>query len=69
MYLIYLLPYELNDDILIQLNLFDLAIFFKRFWVAGQLFRGDKLSYTETEKILIDIVRYMDLEKKIIHSF
>ena len=64
MYLIYSLPYELNDNVLITIGNFDLAIFMKRFWVAGQLYQLYDKKMKITEKILIDIVRYLDIEKK-----
>ena len=37
-YLISLLPTEINDNILLILDTFDLAVVHKRFWVASKLF-------------------------------
>ena len=39
MYLINLLPTELNDDILIILGSLDFALQSERFWVAAQLYQ------------------------------
>ena len=61
MYLITLLPYEINDNILIELKTVDLAVQFKRFWAASQLYsEADKVS----EDILLGMIYHMNLEKK-----
>ena len=69
MYLIALLPQEINDDILVIIGIFNLAIHFKRYWVASQLFDVNKMDYmtlSERKSILMVIIHYLDLEKKTI---
>ena len=68
MYLIFLFPTELNDNVLILLKNFDLAVQNKRFWVAGKLYDKNKKNGGSrkklTIKVLIEIIRYLNLEKK-----
>ena len=57
MYLIFSLPTELNDDILIELNNYELAVRLERFWVASQLFSYSLQSFLPDT--LIKIIPYM----------
>ena len=66
MYLVKALPTELNDDILLcmhDIGNFDLAIQYKRFWVAGKLY--DDTDFDElSEDVLMKIVHFLSVEKK-----
>ena len=63
MYLIYLLPVELNDNILIHIADFDLAIKFHRFWVASKLFNFNTKNKVP-ESVLMNLTLYFTVEKK-----
>ena len=60
MYLISSLPVELNDNILIFLQNFYLAVQFQRFWAAGQLYNKD----SGMSKVPEYIVPYLTMDKK-----
>ena len=65
MYLIYLLPQEINDEILITIGNFDLAmqfaISFKRFWAASQLYNCEM---DISQEILMNLICYFDVNTK-----
>ena len=61
MYLISLLPYELNDDILILLNNFELAMSMKRFWAASRLY---SIELNLSEDDLLNIIPYLLIENR-----
>ena len=63
MYLITLLPTEINDDIIVLLNNFDLALQFKRFWAASQLYSED-IHEELSQDDLMNIIHFLDVEKK-----
>ena len=65
MYLIKKFPVELNDNVLIHISSFDLALQFQRFWAAGQIYKYNKdIDIKVPESLLENIVRYMDMDKK-----
>ena len=64
MYLITLLPYEINDDILLLLGNFDLAVLYKRFWVASQLISDIEQIDQMDENDSTNIIPFLDIEKK-----
>ena len=71
-YLISLLPVEINDDILIILDTFDLAIVNKRFWAASKLFDIEiinrDVNMLNSPKIsecdLMNIINYFSIDVK-----
>ena len=66
MYLISSFPYELNDDILIFLYNFDLAVKCNRFWAASRIFDiDDEYKYQQLRKnVLMNLIPYMNLHVK-----
>ena len=61
-YLIYSLPTELNDDLLITIGTVDLAIFFKRYWAASKIYTTPPTS--TSQDTFMNIIRYLSVEKK-----
>ena len=66
MYLIFLLPTEINDDILIHLERFSLAIKCKRFWAASKLYHHhtSEVEYTIRENDLVNMIPFFTVEEK-----
>ena len=65
MYLIFSLPYEINDEIIIHLNNFSVAVQYKRFWTASQLIQFDELIQFDKliqfpEDDLLGIIPFLD---------
>ena len=73
-YLIYLLPTEINDNVLLNIGCFDLAVVHKRFWVASKLFDVSDFNeimdlfnthFNISESILMNIIDYFSVDVKV----
>ena len=75
MYLIESLPYELNDDLVLLLKDFELAVFHKRFWAAGQMYNKSIESISEGDLLYIipylvdDYQKYIAINYSVIYGF
>ena len=63
MTLIYSLPQELNDDILIIIGNFKLAIKCKRFWAASQLYNCE-MDVSQEILMNLNLICYFDVNTK-----
>ena len=63
MYLIFSLPCELNDNLVLLLNDFSVAVKYKRFWAASQLIQFD-LKLFKSFVFKIDCNRIVPLWQK-----